>query len=99
MSNGFHRTLRPGVWAPIPTFLDEQEEIGEPRLACQLTVDFVTFKKHVVSLAKAGMAPVVCGSMGEAHHLVPEERIALFRAAREALDEAGLKETVLIVGT
>lgn len=29
MSNGYHRVLRPGVWAPIPTFVDENEDIGE----------------------------------------------------------------------
>jgi dihydrodipicolinate synthase/N-acetylneuraminate lyase len=58
-----------------------------------------TFKAHVVKLAKAGMAPVVCGSMGEAHHLTPEERLSLFSAARTALDESGLTDTVLIVGT
>lgn len=45
------------------------------------------------------MAPVVNGSMGEAHHLEPEERVALVRAAREALDSAGLQETVIIAGT
>lgn len=45
------------------------------------------------------MQPVVCGSMGEAHHLTHDERVSLFKAAREALDEAGLNETVLIVGT
>lgn len=37
--------------------------------------------------------------MGEAHHLTQDERLSLFKAAREALDEAGLNETVLIVGT
>jgi len=45
------------------------------------------------------MQPVVCGSMGEAFHLTHEERVSLFSAARQALDEAGLKETVLIAGT
>lgn len=23
------RVLKPGVWAPIPTFLDDKEELGE----------------------------------------------------------------------
>lgn len=45
------------------------------------------------------MQPVVCGSMGEAFHLTGEERLALFSAARKALDQAGLNDTVLIVGT
>jgi hypothetical protein len=37
--------------------------------------------------------------MGEAHHLLEEERLTLFKAARSALDEAGLKDTILIAGT
>lgn len=45
------------------------------------------------------MQPVVNGSMGEAHHLTPEERTSLIRAAREALDAAGLHDTVIIGGT
>lgn len=53
----------------------------------------------MVELAKIGMQPVVCGSMGEAFHLTHEERVVLFKAAREALDEAGLSETVIIAGT
>ena len=53
----------------------------------------------MVKLAKIGMQPVVCGSMGEAFHLTHEERVVLFKAAREALDEAGLSETVIIAGT
>jgi dihydrodipicolinate synthase/N-acetylneuraminate lyase len=61
--------------------------------------DLATFKTHVVKLAKAGMQPVVCGSMGEAHHLTDDERVTLFSTARSALDEAGLTDTVLICGT
>lgn len=62
-------------------------------------LDVKTFKDHVVRLAKIGMQPVVCGSMGEAFHLTHDERVVLFKAAREALDEAGLNETVIIAGT
>lgn len=30
VSNGIHkRVLKPGVWAPSPAFMDEQEELGE----------------------------------------------------------------------
>ena len=61
--------------------------------------DVKTFQDHVVKLAKIGMQPVVCGSMGEAFHLTHDERVVLFKAAREALDEAGLNETVIIAGT
>jgi 4-hydroxy-2-oxoglutarate aldolase len=57
------------------------------------------FKTQVVKLAKVGMQPVVCGSMGEAFHLSSDERVTLFKAAREALDAAGLKDTVIIAGT
>lgn len=32
VSNGIHkRVLKPGVWAPSPAFMDEQEELGEYR--------------------------------------------------------------------
>ncbi|GMK55101.1 hypothetical protein CspeluHIS016_0201570 [Cutaneotrichosporon spelunceum] len=82
------RVLRAGVWAPIPAFMDDNEELDIP-----------TFQAHVVALARVGMQPVVNGSMGEAHHLTAEERTALIRAAREALDAAGLHDTVIIGGT
>ncbi|ADV23388.1 dihydrodipicolinate synthetase [Cryptococcus gattii E566] len=82
------RVLRPGVWAPIPTFLDGNEEL-----------DIATFRKHVVELAKIGMQPVICGSMGEAFHLADNERVTLFKETRAALDEAGLFDTVVIAGT
>lgn len=94
------RTLKAGVWAPIPTFFDANEDLGESRMQDdKLTVDIATFKKHVVRLAQGGMQPVVCGSMGEAHHLSHEERATLFKEARQALDEAGLNDTVIIAGT
>lgn len=139
--NGHARVLKAGVWAPIPAFMNANEELGEsgrerggegggewseardryhgertPPSPCllpkshlrlslreppaprQLTADIATFQTHVVTLAKAGMQPVVNGSMGEAHHLDPEERVALIRAAREALDAAGLVDTVIIGG-
>lgn len=67
--------------------------------ALTLSTDIQLFKDHVVKLAKIGMQPVVCGSMGEAFHLSHEERIQLFSAARQALDQAGLTDTVLIAGT
>ncbi|WWC92758.1 uncharacterized protein L201_007717 [Kwoniella dendrophila CBS 6074] len=87
-TNGHSRSLKPGVWAPIPTFFDEEENL-----------DIETFRKHVVKLAKVGMQPVVCGSMGEAFHLTDDERFTLFKESRKALDEAGLHDTVIIAGT
>jgi dihydrodipicolinate synthase/N-acetylneuraminate lyase len=37
--------------------------------------------------------------MGEAHHLEGDERTALIKAAREALDENGFEDVVIIAGT
>ncbi|WWC73735.1 uncharacterized protein I206_107707 [Kwoniella pini CBS 10737] len=87
-TNGHTRTLKPGVWAPIPTFYDDEENL-----------DLDTFRKHVVKLAKVGMQPVICGSMGEGFHLSDDERFTLFKETRKALDEAGLHDTVFIAGT
>ncbi|WRT69660.1 uncharacterized protein IL334_006650 [Kwoniella shivajii] len=87
-TNGHSRVLKPGVWAPMPTFFDEDENL-----------DLDTYRKHVVKLAKVGMQPVVCGSMGEAFHLTDDERFTLFKETRKALDEAGLHDTVIIAGT
>ncbi|KAB5596489.1 Dihydrodipicolinate synthetase family protein [Ceratobasidium theobromae] len=81
--------LTPGVYAPIPTFfLEGSEELDVP-----------TFKKHIIYLARAGMGILVSGSMGEAHHLTPEERVILIHAAREALDSVGLTTVPVIAGT
>lgn len=54
---------------------------------------------HTVRLAQARMNPVICGSMGEAHHLTNEERTTLIKAARKGLDEAGLTDATIIAGT
>lgn len=45
------------------------------------------------------MGILVSGSMGEAHHLTPEERVILIHAAREALDSVGLTTVPVIAGT
>ena len=45
------------------------------------------------------MGLVLCGSMGEAHHLEPSERVLLIRTARQALDAAGLGHVPIIAGT
>lgn len=37
--------------------------------------------------------------MGEAHHLSPEERVTLIKAARKALDSVGLSHVPIIAGT
>jgi len=45
------------------------------------------------------MGILLSGSMGEAHHLEPSERITLIKAAREALDNAGFLRVPIIAGT
>lgn len=88
MSQAF-RPLKPGIYAPIPTFfLPETEDLDIP-----------AFEKHVVRLALAGVNPVVAGSMGEAIHLSHTEREELIRAARRSLDNAGLTTVPIIAGT
>jgi 4-hydroxy-2-oxoglutarate aldolase len=85
-----HRRFNPGVYAPIPTFFNPDAEES---------LDIPTFKRHVVHLARADILPVLCGSMGEAIHLLHPERSLLIKSAREALDEAGLEEIPIIAGT
>ncbi|OBZ75930.1 L-threo-3-deoxy-hexylosonate aldolase [Grifola frondosa] len=74
---------------PIPTFfLAETEDL-----------DLQSFQSHVVRVAKAGVGPLLAGSMGEGIHLTHVERIALIRAARKALDDADLRHVPIIAGT
>ncbi|KAH8116793.1 dihydrodipicolinate synthetase [Phellopilus nigrolimitatus] len=90
-TNGNHhlvRGLKAGIYAPIPTFfLPDNEELDLP-----------SFEGHVVRVAKAGVWPLLSGSMGEAHHLSHSERSALIRAARKALDATGLTDVPVIAG-
>jgi len=92
--NGFghHEATRPltaGIYAPIPTFfLPDSEDIDIP-----------TLQNHVVRVAKAGVKPLLCGSMGEGHHLTHDERTALIKATRQALDDAGFVHMPIIAGT
>ncbi|EJD54313.1 aldolase [Auricularia subglabra TFB-10046 SS5] len=83
------RALKPGIYAPIPTFFHPGSE--------DLDVD--TLAKHVVRTAQAGVGILIAGSMGEAHHLNNDERATLIKAARAALDGAGLPEVPIIAGT
>ncbi|KAF4615027.1 hypothetical protein D9613_003119 [Agrocybe pediades] len=88
-SNGFSRPLKPGIYAPIPTFfLPETEDLDIP-----------TFEGHVVRLANAGVSPLIAGSMGEAIHLSHSERVKLIHAARKSLDNAGFDHVPIIAGT
>ncbi|EED24627.1 dihydrodipicolinate synthase, putative [Talaromyces stipitatus ATCC 10500] len=81
------RALRPGVYVPLPTFFDENQEI-----------DYFSYKEHLLNLATKGMVPVCAGSLGEAVHLSFDERIALIQFIRVTLDEADLTSTPIVVG-
>lgn len=82
------RPLPLGVYAPTMTFFTDDEEI-----------DYAAIKKHSVRLARAGLVGlVVMGSNGEAIHCTREEKVAVTRATREALDEAGFTNVPVMIG-
>ncbi|KAF2150236.1 aldolase [Myriangium duriaei CBS 260.36] len=90
--NGTSKTptpLRAGIYAPTMTFFDKQTE----------DLDIPTIKRHAVRLAEAGLVGLVTmGSNGEAVHLSREEKAAVTKATREALDEAGFSSVPVIAG-
>ncbi|KAK8066331.1 L-threo-3-deoxy-hexulosonate aldolase [Apiospora hydei] len=62
-------------------------------------LDIPIIKKHAERLAKDGLAGLVTmGSNGEAAHCTCEEKLAVTRATREALDAAGFSSTPIILG-
>ncbi|KAI9064422.1 dihydrodipicolinate synthetase [Trametes sanguinea] len=89
MASSVVRPLQPGIYAPIPTFFAPETE----------DLDLQAFSSHIIRLAKAGVRPLLSGSMGEAHHLSPAERVTLIKTARQALDEAGFTNIPIIAGT
>ncbi|OCH85422.1 dihydrodipicolinate synthetase [Obba rivulosa] len=90
-ANGVHgtRKLAAGIYAPIPTFY----------LPVSEDLDLEAFTSHILRLARAGVRPLVAGSMGEGLHLTHSERGELIRAARAALDAEGFAEMPIIAGT
>ncbi|KAL7281183.1 LOW QUALITY PROTEIN: hypothetical protein ACG7TL_004491 [Trametes sanguinea] len=109
-TSGASRPLTPGIYAPIPTFFhSDTEDLGEcasrkkvvdnELTSVRYPADIDSFTTHVVRVAKAGVGPLLAGSMGEAHHLTHAERVTLIKAARRALDDAGLTHVPLIAGT
>ncbi|EFX02489.1 dihydrodipicolinate synthetase family protein [Grosmannia clavigera kw1407] len=78
-----------GIYAPTMTFFHADTE----------ELDIPTIKKHAERLARAGLAGLVAmGSNGEAVHCSREEKLAVTRATREALDAAGFTSTPVVVG-
>ena len=45
------------------------------------------------------MKPLISGTMGEAHHLSHDERSAIIKSVRAALDDADFKEVPIIAGS
>ncbi|WPG98626.1 L-threo-3-deoxy-hexylosonate aldolase [Acrodontium crateriforme] len=89
-STGTSTPLRHGIYAPTMTFFNAETE----------DLDIPTIKKHAVRLAQAGLVGLVTmGSNGEAVHMSREEKLAVTKATREALDEAGFKDVSIIAGT
>ncbi|KAF1348123.1 hypothetical protein BDV97DRAFT_335195 [Delphinella strobiligena] len=85
--SGIERKLDPGVYGPLPTFFDDNQEI-----------DFVSYKTHLLDLAKKGIVPVCMGSLGEAVHLSHDERVILIRFIRDTLNKEGLTSTPIVAG-
>jgi len=81
------RPVHAAVYCPVVTFFTPEEDLDIP-----------AFQKHVVWVAGSGMDIVIAGTNGEAAHLTHADRIALVKAAREALNEAGLTDVVIISG-
>lgn len=82
-----YRPLHPGIYVPLPSFFDDEQEL-----------DLDSFELHLLRMCSLGMIPVVAGSLGEAVHLRPDERKLLICRAREALDGAGLKKVPIVAG-
>ncbi|SPC61367.1 related to dihydrodipicolinate synthetase family protein [Ustilago sp. UG-2017b] len=88
-TSGYQPTpLKAGVWTPLATPFDSNEEI-----------DYAAWKKHVLRIASAGSGLVIMGTNGEAIHLSSSERHELVASARQYLSEAGLSSTQIIAGT
>jgi 4-hydroxy-2-oxoglutarate aldolase len=69
--------LRSGIYPPLPTFFDAQDEL-----------DLVTLRRHVLRLGESGVAGyVVMGTNGEAVHLTTEERRLMIETARDVAGE------------
>lgn len=91
-ANGRAAARRPmpcGIYAPTMTFFHPETE----------DLDIPTIKQHAVRLVRDGLVGLVTmGSNGEAVHCTRDEKVAVTRATREALDEAGFESTPIIIG-
>ncbi|HTI14953.1 MAG TPA: dihydrodipicolinate synthase family protein [Dictyobacter sp.] len=79
------KTLSSGIYPPLPTFFDAQEDL-----------DLATLQRHIRRLANTGIAGyVLMGSNGEAVHLTDEERAQVLSVARETLTELGSEQPIV----
>ena len=60
--------------------------------------DIQALEAHVVRLARAGVYPLLAGTMGEGLHLAHGERARIIQSARKALDAEGFLHIPLIAG-
>jgi 4-hydroxy-2-oxoglutarate aldolase len=82
------QSLPGGVYPPLPTFFDTQEEL-----------DLATLQRHMLRIADSGIAGyVLMGTNGEAVHLSNDERAQVIAAAREVLESSGYSSMPLIAG-
>src|ERR1051326_3508303 len=82
--------LPSGIYPPLPTFFDAQEEL-----------DLVTLRRHIQRIADSGIAGyVLMGSNGEAVHLSVDERAQVIETAREAApsDKGAASRKPILVG-
>ena len=69
--------LRSGIYPPLPTFFDAQDEL-----------DLMTLRRHTLRLAETGVSGyVVMGTNGEAVHLTTDERRQMIETARDVAGE------------
>ena len=101
------RPVTPGIFAPLPTFfLPESEDLGVSYciahifvvLKLPMNIDLQALELHVVYLARAGVRPLLAGTMGEGIHLAHGERTRIIHSARKALDAAGFSDVPIIAG-
>ena len=64
-----------------------------------MIIDIPTLKKHVLFLAKAGVKPVLAGTIGEGPHLSRSDRVTLIKTTREVLDDEGFHNMPIVAGT
>jgi len=83
-----------GSWYDLPRRVHVPLVLTLPRNAA----DLQALEKHVVYVARAGVRPLLAGTLGEGIHLAHGERATIIHAARKALDAAGFQDVPIIAG-